>query len=262
MRVCGSETSPLVVLLHGFFGTGDDFAATERRLSAHFRCVAVDLPGHGRSEAPPDPARYALSETAADLAALLDHFGRATASVVGYSMGGRSALAFAMHSPERVRSLVLESASPGIASADGRAVRRGRDEELAFRLTANDMADEVDRWESQPLFSTQRHLPAEIRALQRSGRLRQRPQGLANSLRGAGTGTQMSYWDRLDSLSCPTLLVTGDLDRKFSLVARRMARLLPCRERAQCADAGHNVHLERPDWYADRILDFLLRTAR
>ena len=262
VRVCGPKDAPLVILLHGFFGAADDFTATQRRLCGHFRCAAVDLLGHGRSDAPTDPARHALSETAADFAALLDHFGRAAAAVVGYSLGGRGALAFAVHFPERVQSLVLESASPGLASADDRAMRRARDEDLARRLEANGMAGEVDRWENQALFSTQRDLPADVRALQRDARLRQRPRGLANSLRGAGTGTQTPYWDRLGGLSCPTLLVTGDRDEKFSRIAQRMAAVLPHCERAQCPDAGHNVHLERPEWYAARTLDFLLRTAR
>ena len=262
VRVCGPAEAPLVILLHGFFGAADDFAATERRLCAHFRCAAVDLLGHGRSDAPTDPDRYALSETAADLAALLDHFGRAAAAVVGYSLGGRSALAFAVHFPERVQSLVLESASPGLASAADRALRRAHDGELAGRLAANGIAGEVDRWENQALFATQRDLPAEVRALQRDVRLRQRPHGLANSLRGAGTGAQISYWDKLDGLSCPSLLVTGDRDEKFSSIAQQMASLLPHCERARCADAGHNVHLERPDWHARRTLEFLLRTAR
>lgn len=261
VSVCGPDEAPLAIFLHGFLGAGADFATVVRACSAQLRCVSVDLPGHGRSAAPDDPGRYALSETAADFAALLDHLQSETASVVGYSLGGRSALAFAVHFPGRVRSLVLESASPGLVSPAARAARRAHDEALALRFLSFDLAGEIDAWESQPLFATQRALPALRRAAQRAVRLQQRPHGLANSLRGAGTGAQPSYWERLSRLRCPTLLVTGGQDEKFSRIAEQMAGLLPHCERAEWESAGHNVHIEQPDWFAALAGDFLRRTA-
>ncbi len=262
ISVRGPRDAPLVVFLHGFFGAGADLSHVARACCQSFCCVTVDLPGHGRSDAPADPRRYALPETAADLASLLDYFQRRTASLVGYSMGGRSALAFAAHFPERVRSLVLESASPGLASRVSRRERRLQDEALAARFLATDLDRMAEVWEGQPLFFSQRALSAEQRAAQRASRLRQRPFGLANSLLGAGTGAQPSYWGSLARLHCPVLLVTGGQDEKFTRIAERMAGLLPHCKRAQCVRAGHNVHLEEPDWYAKQVCDFLLHQHR
>ncbi len=262
ISVRGLLDAPLVVFLHGFFGAGADFSHVVRTCCRSFRCVTVDLPGHGRSDTPDDPRRYALPETAADLAELLDYFQRETASLVGYSMGGRSALAFAAHFPKRVRSLALESASPGLASPASRRARRQHDEALAARFLATGLDRMVEVWENQPLFFSQRTLSAEQRASQRAVRLRQRPFGLANSLLGAGTGAQPSYWGSLARLRCPVLLVTGGQDEKFTRIAERMAGLLPHCKHAQCVRAGHNVHLEEPDWYAEQVCDFLLHQHR
>jgi 2-succinyl-5-enolpyruvyl-6-hydroxy-3-cyclohexene-1-carboxylate synthase/2-succinyl-6-hydroxy-2,4-cyclohexadiene-1-carboxylate synthase len=71
--------------------------------------------------------------------------------------------------------------------------------------------------------------------------------GLASSLRLAGTGTQAPLWDRLPALTMPVLLVAGALDAKFVAAAERMAGLLPRPTLAVIEDAGHSVHLERPD---------------
>ena len=97
-----------------------------------FRLVSVDLPGHGRSDAPPEPSRYRAGRVVGDLEAVLDRFELERAVVLGYSMGARLALAFALARPHRTAALVLEGGSPGIADARERAARRAADEVLAF----------------------------------------------------------------------------------------------------------------------------------
>src|SRR5689334_14583758 len=109
---CRGEGAPLL-LLHGFTGSSATWAPHVAAWPA--RTIAVDLPGHGKTDAPADADLYCMEATVADLVALLDRLGVARAHVLGYSMGGRVALHLAAANPERVATLILESASPGLA---------------------------------------------------------------------------------------------------------------------------------------------------
>ena len=239
-----------MLLLHGFTGSSANWQPLQETLAGDFRTIAVDLPGHGRTGAPADLTRYAMPAVAADLVALLDHLQAGPSHLLGYSMGGRLALYLALVHPRRWRSLILESASPGLETPTARAERRRRDEALAAWIEAEGIAAFVARWEVLPLFASQRRLPAPVRRAHRAGRLRNRPAGLANSLRGMGTGVQPSLWPRLPTLALPTLLIAGALDEKFVSIARQMARHIPSARLAIVPDAGHAVHLEQPARYA------------
>ena len=83
-----------------------------------FRTVAVDLTGHGKTAVPEDINRYSMEQQVEDLEALFDMLSLERFTLVGYSMGGRVALAYTVQYPERVSSLILESASPGLKTAE------------------------------------------------------------------------------------------------------------------------------------------------
>ncbi len=256
VRLAG-QGAPLL-LLHGFAGSGSLWSPLVPALVAHgWQVIAPDLLGHGESDTPADPARYAASEQAADLAALLDALGLAACTVAGYSMGGRLALHVAVRFPTRVTALVLESTSPGLADPAERAARQRADEELASRIEQHGIHWFVTYWEQLPLFASRRALPAERTTLLRSQWLAQRPHGLAASLRGFGIGAMPPLWDRLHELDQPVLIVTGALDSKYVAIGRDMAERIPRSQHIVVPEAGHTVHLERPDdWLA--ILDTLL----
>lgn len=177
--------------------------------------------------------------------------------LVGYSMGGRVALHQALRRPDRVRRLILESASPGLATEEERARRRADDEALARRIVAEGIEAFVDRWEALPLFASQRRLPENVRRRHRAGRLANDPRSLAASLRGLGTGTLPSLWDRLEDIATPTLLIVGELDPKFVEIGHRMAAAMPDARLTVVPDAGHTVHLERPGMWLERVTEFL-----
>lgn len=246
-----------VVLLHGFTGSGETWAPLVAALAARHETLAVDLPGHGRSAAPADPARYTLARFADDLARLLDRLGIDAAAVLGYSLGGRAALRFALEHPARVAALVLESASPGIADAAERAARAAADRELADDIEREGVSAFVERWERLPLWASQAALPNEARARQRAQRLSNVPRGLANSLRGAGAGAEPPVIGRLAEQRAPALVVAGALDQKYVALGRLMAAAMPRARLAVVPDAGHAVHLERPDAFADLVTRFL-----
>ena len=250
-----SRSARYPVLLHGFTGSAAAWGEglVDGLTGAGLTPVLVDLPGHGSEAARSDPSAFTLG-------ALLGHIGRAgdwPTDVVGYSMGGRIALHFAVAFPERVRRLVLESASPGLASEAERAARRAADEALAAELLSAGIERFVDAWEARPLFESRAGLDAAVRARQRALRLRNDPSALAAALRGFGTGALPSLWGRLPDVAAPTLLVVGALDGKFVEIAERMARAMPDARVVEVPDAGHTVHLERPDVWLAAVTDFL-----
>jgi 2-succinyl-6-hydroxy-2,4-cyclohexadiene-1-carboxylate synthase len=246
-----------VLLLHGFTGSVESWRSRLPALARHTTVVTVDLIGHGASAAPSDARRYSMGYCVADLVSVLDHLRLPRVAVVGYSMGARVALHLAAAAPDRVAALVVESGSPGLATAEERRARRASDEALAARIDRDGVVAFVDYWQSLPLFALQRRLPAEIQAAVRRQRLRNSPVGLANSLRGMGTGAQDSLWDRLGALSMPALLVVGALDDKFCAIGRAMASSLPRACLALVPDAGHTVHLEQPEEFDRLVREFL-----
>lgn len=243
--------SPAYLLLHGFTGAASNWAAVASALSPRASVVIPDLLGHGATDAPDDPARYAMPHAAADLFVLWQHLALPPVHLVGYSMGGRLALYTALAYPRMVARLTLESASPGLETDAERTARRASDEALADRIEREGVAAFTAAWENLPLFATQ---SAAAKASLRPVRLAQRPRGLANSLRGMGTGAQPSLWPRLPELAMPVHLIAGALDAKFVAINQRMAALMPAARLTVIPDAGHTVHLEQPDAYLAALL--------
>jgi len=244
-----APSAPTLVLLHGFTGSAAGWGAhLDAFAAAGLRIIALDMLGHGASDAPADSQRYVMERCHDDILATLVALGVAPgeATLLGYSMGGRIALYTALRSHGFFRRLILESASPGLASADERAARRASDDALATRIERDGVPAFVDYWQDIPLFASQRALPPQRQQALRAQRLRNTPHGLANSLRGAGTGAQPSLYSELPTLTVPTLLIVGEFDTKFCAIARQMADALPNAQLAIVPHAGHAVHFERP----------------
>lgn len=260
----GAPGAPVVLLLHGFAGSSDDWREVSDALAAaRFRAVAVDLPGHGRTLAPAGTplARFAAEETALDLVSLLDQLGVERAHWVGYSMGGRLALAAALAHPDRVDTLTLESAAPGLADDAARAERVRSDEALAVSIETRGVEWFAASWESLPIFESQQRLPEAVRADLAARRRRNDPAGLAASLRAVGQGAIPYAGDRLAAFPRPVLLVTGEFDTKYVQLAGSMASRFPIPLHLVVPGAGHNVHLEQSAWFVRSLLTHLRRNS-
>ena len=252
---------PPLVLLHGFTGSSHSWAGISDDLAGQHRVIAVDLIGHGASAAPDDPDRYAFGAVVDDLAALSRELDLAPATWLGYSMGGRLALALAVRWPELVSDLILESATPGIEDAPERAARAASDEALATRIEEDGIPAFVQEWEDLPLWQSQRRLPPAVLARQRNIRLQNRAAGLANALRGMGQGRQEPLWQSLKEIDIPVLLIAGALDAKFAEIAMSMGDHLPQATVAIVPNAGHAVHLEQPRRFVALVQGFQRRVV-
>jgi 2-succinyl-6-hydroxy-2,4-cyclohexadiene-1-carboxylate synthase len=252
-----------LLLLHGFTGSAETWRPF-RAAWPGYALLAVDLVGHGRTELPADLGRATMASAVDDVVALLEALRIEQTAVLGYSMGGRVALRLALAAPNRVSALVLESASPGIASAAERRARIAADDQLARLVEEEGIAAFVAQWEALPLWASQARLPADTRERLRQQRLASSPAGLALSLRGMGAGRDEPVLDRLGELPMPVLLVVGADDHKYRLLAQAMAARLPNAQIAVVPDAGHTPHLEQPSQFATivgRFLDASNRSA-
>lgn len=254
VEVHGPEkAASAVVLVHGFMGSAASWGDLPQRLSADRRVVVPELPGHGGSDRPTAPSMYRVPRIARMLQRVAVAVDADDADWLGYSMGGRIVLAGAAEGVLSPRSLILESTSPGLETEALRAARRTADEALAGRLEQGRLERFVDDWLQLPLFSSLALLPDAVRERERRLRLSNDPVALAAALRGGGTGMQRSYWSALAALSCPSLLLTGDEDRKFSALADRMSAMMPDARRGRIAGVGHAVHVESPSAWQDAV---------
>jgi 2-succinyl-6-hydroxy-2,4-cyclohexadiene-1-carboxylate synthase len=242
-------SGPPVVILHGFTGSAAGMAEVAAGLRGDYRTIRIDLVGHGQSDAPDALSAYSMKSCVAQLADTLRSLDARPAHWIGYSMGGRVALALCAWHPELATSAVLIGARPGIAEAEARAQRIRDDEALADRIERDGVPAFVDHWMALPLFASQSRLGSEALASAREGRLANRAHGLANSLRGMGAGAQPFLGADLAQLRTPICLVVGEEDTRFETVAESLARELPRARVARIPAAGHAAHLENPDQF-------------
>jgi 2-succinyl-6-hydroxy-2,4-cyclohexadiene-1-carboxylate synthase len=239
----GKSSSTKLLFLHGFMGCGADFASIIDTLLPGFCCLTVDLPGHGQTQVL-NPLGYNVAAIAPALVTLLHRLSFAPCHLIGYSMGGRLALYLACRFPQMFTSVLLESASPGLATEPKRCLRRQQDETLATELESGDWPAFLTRWYNQPLFSTLKRSPQFDEIFQR--RLRNHPHQLAQVLRGFGTGAQPSLWNRLPSLQMALTLVVGEQDLKFVQINQSIAAQLPFAHLNIMPGCGHVAHSECP----------------
>jgi len=201
-------------------------------MQSDFTPVCLDAPGHGNNA---NGAR-SLQQSAGDIAASMQ-----PGILIGYSMGARMALHVALQHPNIISQLVLISGTPGLATQAERSARLQSDNELADHIEKIGTSAFIDEWLALPIFSG-----LSKQTNQRNDRIRNTAKGLADSLRFAGTGTQEPQWPNLHQLSMPVHLMVGELDVKFTTIAKDMQPLLQSSELKVVPNVGHTVHLEDP----------------
>lgn len=251
------STRPTLLCLHGFTGSSQTFQSLSENIT-DYNVLAIDLIGHGQTTCYCHPYRYQMDSLTADIQQVMNQLKIEKFVLLGYSMGARVALSFALSYPNSVSHLILESGSPGLATEAARSQRRRTDGLLAQRLLKEPLSDFVTVWESLPLFNSQQRLSYGQQQQIRKERLSQRGFGLATSLWAMGTGSQANYWPRLSALAnCPTLIVVGAEDAKFQDIAQKMTDIQPTMTLKQVHSAGHAVHLEQPKIFAATITTWL-----
>lgn len=233
-----------LLLLHGFSRDARMWNIFRAAWSPRFSVTAVDLPGHGGSTAPSDMTSFC--DVVDAVAAVM----RGPSAVVGYSLGGRIALGLALRHPGLVTSLVMDGASPGIEDAEERERRIDGDESWARMLERQGMDAFADAWEEQPVFGGEFSVEGAVQ------RREQDPHALAAAMRCLGTGSMASYWDEVERIRCPVLLLNGMSDAAASTRNRRMHRLLPGSVHEELP-GFHLVHATSTERWGGIVSDFI-----
>ena len=251
------NNKPCLLFLHGFTGSSEDWKLITQSINQHFSSFGIDLIGHGKSSSPENAELYSADAIANQINTIIDHTIKRKVIPVGYSMGGRAALNFAVKYPEMMEGLILESTTPGIEDKKLREDRIKRDEEIDEYILTHTMEEFADYWMDMEIFNTQRRFSEEKRKQLKQTRISNNPTGLANSLRGFGTGTMPPLFNQLKNIKCKTLLITGELDTKFTNINKDIVKLFPNAKHKIIKNAGHNTHMEEPMKFVEVVNEFL-----
>lgn len=248
-----SGEGPPLVLLHGWTHDARVWRLQTPALERHFTVLRYDRRGWGRSGGRPDVSRDPV-----DLDRLMDELGWRDAHVVGHSQGAEVALRFALAYPNRVRSLVLYGARPpedfsvpwtgpdALPSPPemGAIVEAGGLDSLGAVLFSGPLGRGFEG--GGPGLEIARQLWAENAA-----------RGFDDPGPPSGA-TPPPSMARLDQITMPTLVLTGDLEMAyFRLGADALAYALPDARRVTVAGGGHAVHLQEPERFTAELLRFL-----
>lgn len=245
-----------VVLIMGLGGDMQAWALQVPELAKHFRVIAFDNRGAGRSSAPDKP--YSIAGMAEDVAALMDHLGIPKAHILGFSMGGYIAQELALKYPDRVNKLILLATAPAIDGYGRNVVRSWIDirrsnlsREQIVRHTATwlyspELLDDEERFERAILNSVNNPWAQVDHAF----------------IRQANAVLAFDAADRLANLKHETLVVYGADD---ILVpprnSKKLAELIPNSKLLELP-GGHVGVIENAAAYNEAFLEFLGAGAR
>jgi 2-succinyl-6-hydroxy-2,4-cyclohexadiene-1-carboxylate synthase len=248
----GDRNLPPLLLLHGWMGSYEDYAELIELLKLQFYCIAIDLPGHGKTEVNGGDSGYDFVNTAQGIIQLLDSLEIKRCSIAGYSFGGRLALYLALEFPNRFDKVMLESASPGLATEVDRQTRVIQDWQIIDRLETDTLADFVRDWYRQSIFIGIDKHPNFENLIQRRITTN-RADDLIKSLERAGLGMQPYLGDRLKTHPQPISLIVGALDLKFVNIGRELERMCPNLTVKIVPNCSHNIHFEQPELWLQQI---------
>ena len=233
-RIRTMEAGQGTPLIHLHGAGGPRLTPSHHLLSQHYRVIAFEMPGFGRS---PENTRTAtMQDLAATMAEAITNLRIDRFNLLGTSFGGKTALWLAAQQPDRVLGLVLEA--PAAIRPTGSAPPSGTPEEIARLLYAH-----PDRVGSLP------NPDPAIQAKQRT---------LVMRLRGPDRDAALEA--RMRDLATPTLVLFGTLDHVIPPdMGRHYKALMPNCHLVFVYDAGHAISTERPEAFAEVTADFLRR---
>ena len=238
---------PPVVLVHGLGGTLHAWHGVIENLSLHHHVVALDLRGHGRSEA--GRGSVSIGNLADDVRALIEALELPAVTLVGHSIGTLVAQQLATTKPEMVDQLVLVG---GISYFEPPA----KDAYLkrAEMVEADGMDALVDDWLPGALAPRTAAMSPPLVGLLRDMFLRNDPSSYAETCRALAKAPAI----KREGIGQRTLLLVGDHDRSTPIaMTEELHRDIPVSLVRVIPGAAHWVALEQPDAVAAAILEFL-----
>jgi pimeloyl-ACP methyl ester carboxylesterase len=246
-----------LVFVHEFSGDHRSWEPQVRYFSRRYRCITYDARGYLPSDVPDDPGAYSQDLAVADLLAVLDGLGIERTHLVGLSMGGFTALHFALRHPERLRSVAVGGVGYG-STPDGDASWRDDVAALAD-FYADDTAGAAASHGSAP--GRVAFMVKDRRGWQEfADQLAQHSgAGSGHTMRGVQGGRPNLYdlRDELSRLDVPLLVITGDEDEPCLEPGIFLKRTVPTAGLAVLPRSGHTVNLEEPAAFNALVQDLI-----
>lgn len=248
----GDASLPPMVLLHGLTGHAHVWDHMAPALAERYHLFVPDQRGHGDTA---HPLTYATQDFVDDLEALRSHWGLDRFVLMGLSMGGHNAMAYASQHPGRIERLIIIDIPPAFdmrrapdrsateaTARDGHQVFATLDEAVEFARPGNPNAPEANlRYRT-------------------ACNMREVPGGMIFKYdpKVQTTWQPDDLWPATQRLTMPSLLVRGGLTYAMPCsVADRMVAEFPRLDFAEIADSGHSVPTDKPEKLTPIVLEWL-----
>jgi pimeloyl-ACP methyl ester carboxylesterase len=244
-----------IVFVHEFAGDHRSWEPQLRHFARRYRCIAFNARGYPPSDVPSDGGQYSQDHARDDIRAVLDGLAITKAHVVGLSMGGFATLHFGLQYPERALSLVI--AGCGYGAQPGKRVQ--------FELEVEATAATIAKQGMAKAAAAYALGPTRVQFQNKD------PRGwaefAAQLAEHSSTGSSLTMLgvqrrrpslydlvDRMQRLTVPTLIVTGDEDEPCLEPGLLMKRSIATSGLVVIPNSGHTINLEEPDLF-NRICD-------
>lgn len=238
-------------------GCAADWDPIVSRLEEDYRCVCVELPGHGHAGIAAELTWDRVSE---QIESELDLQAEGSPVLIGYSMGGRIALQLAVRRPDAYRGLVLIAASPGISSDAEREARAAWVAGWVAALESDPIEQVLQRWYAQDVFASLQKR-ADLLEVILERRRENRPEALVQVLAALDVSRQQDLGPELNELPLDVLAIAGAEDAKYCRLVEALAEDCPAVRHVIVPGAGHCVHLEQPEKLLEVLQGYLSRNA-
>jgi len=246
-----------IVFVHEFAGDHRAWEPQVRYFARRYRCITYSARGYPPSDVP-DGAAYSQDRARDDIRAVLDGLKLDKAHIVGLSMGGFATLHFGFTYPQRARSLVVAGCGYG-AAPEKRAQFTQEADTAARTFEQNGMAQAADAYALGPTRVQFQNKDPRGWAEFRDQLKEHSTEGAARTMRGVQARRPSLYdlVEKMQAITVPTLIVTGDEDWPCLEPGILMKRTIPTAALLVMPNCGHTINLEDPGAFNAHVADFL-----
>jgi pimeloyl-ACP methyl ester carboxylesterase len=244
-----------IVFVHEFAGDHRSWEPQLRHFARRYRCIAFNARGYPPSDVPSDGEKYSQNHARDDIRAVLDGLSIARAHIVGLSMGGFATLHFGLQYPDRALSLVVAGCGYG-AQPGKRAQFEEEVEATAKMISTQGMAKAAESYALGPTRVQFQNKDPRGWAEFAAQLAEHSSTGSSLTMLGVQRRRPSLYdlVDRMQRLTVPTLIVTGDEDEPCLEPGLLMKRSIATSGLVVIPNSGHTINLEEPDLF-NRICD-------
>ena len=253
-----------IIILHGLYGSSDNWLTIARMLSVDFRVIVPDLRNHGRS---PHHREHSYPAMATDVLELMDDLNIEKCILLGHSMGGKTAIHMALTAPHRISKMIIVDIAPvNYSSLTVYSTLIVEHLNIADTLLHTDLQqysrlEDIERsWINNiPVVKTRRFLLKNIQRFDKDHYCwKINIQAIVNNLPNILNGMDKFGLERKNKINIPTLFIKGELSPYIQPEMHSLIHdIFPCSQIVTIPKAGHWLHVEQPRIFLEEVIRFL-----